>query len=184
MGGAERGSGGVRSGCGAGPDGTAGFRFRREVSGRVRSSAPLLAEPSWPLGADGSGVGGRMVMHFPTLWKGHFWLVSGDGCVVIQLTHHSPLTTHYLTLLDWDVPALSPRGRSTWNGWVGRASDWGGGGFGHGCEAAVGPGAHIATRRRARGRWSPGNPLRRSNSNKPLSAAPGVRRGRAWTPVG
>src|SRR5262245_39797740 len=33
---------------GRGRDGAAGFRGRREVNGRVRSSAPLLTGPSWP----------------------------------------------------------------------------------------------------------------------------------------
>ena len=88
MGGAERGSGGAGSGCEAGPDGAAGFRNRREVNGRVRSSAPLLAGPSWPLVADGSGVGGGMVMHFPTLWEGHFW-VSGVSIERTIRAHHS-----------------------------------------------------------------------------------------------
>src|SRR5688500_9147727 len=37
--------------------GAAGFRFRREVNGRIRSSAPLLTGPSWSQVADGSGVG-------------------------------------------------------------------------------------------------------------------------------
>ena len=193
MSGAERVSGGAGSGCGAGPDGAAGFRVRREVSGRVRSSAPLLAGPSWPQGADGSGVGEADGNPFSFDVGRALFVTSDEWRVTSKPGIHSVtrrLVTRHLTLhgsaRPCSIPAQDrpgvPRGTVRRVARTGLSEE---GGFRHGREAAAGPGADVAPREtcRRRRRRVAGHAARSIRSRPTRTSPQGVRRGRDRPPV-
>src|SRR5213075_133250 len=60
------------SGCVSGRDGTAGFRPAVGLTDDSVHRRLFSWDHPGPRVADGSGVGGRMVIHFPRTWKGHF----------------------------------------------------------------------------------------------------------------